>query len=352
MSYLKTFFALLFLLIVSTSLTGCFLTSPSPEPGEIVQMEMGDNRTFTVVSSKPQDFGMRRYYNEWIAEPVVGDYIEKQQGNDEFEFKTELYGALPNKINLSCTLFEDRIKFTGELGRIPIGGCPIPGYCGPSIIVPSMDQFIQAMDQIVWSIKINQDPPTWNGDYIIENETDLQELKDFSEITGNLIIIVTLLSDLQELDNIKSIGGNLEIRGNDNLTSLEGLSSELTSIGRHLSISDNHGLINLSGLGKTTSIGKSLSIRDNDRLINLSGLDNITSIGGGLQIEANTLTSLEGLNSLCRVDGIIYNRSIKIIENDLLCSNLAEDLRDQIVDCMNPDVLSGAIDISDNKDCP
>ncbi len=224
------------------------------------------------------------------------------------------------------------------------------------------------------------------GSLIIENNsalTNLQELENINSIGGSLKIYDN--DDLKSLDglsNITSIGGSLHIAGNDALKSLEGFSSELTSIGGDLYIgeyphSGNASLESLVGLGNITSIGGSLQIYDNDVLTNLKLLNDITSVGGSLFIydsDALTsldglsnitsvaylsivgnddLTSLAGLNNLCSVEGENYyfNYSIRVLSNSELCTNSAEKLKDQILNC-DPDGVSGDIDISGNNECP
>ncbi len=447
MKCLKIFFSLLILLFVSAGLSGCFLIFPSPDPGEIVQMELGDNKLFTV--NGPEESNI--VFNRWEASYFNGYKISSQMHGNEFEFKTEYDDALPNKIQLSCALTEKKMKFTGGLCNSCSGQ-----DCSP-FPTPCFVWVSNTLDQVVWQIKIIQNPPIWNGNYIIENEADIQDLKDFSEITGDLIIFKTSFSNLEKLqnlpligrsifiddndsltslkglnitkvnggltisgndaltnldglDNITSIGGRLTILKNRALTTLSGISNELTSVGglrifdnNNLTslenlinittvegnleiggrfyynnngyIAGNDSLINLQGLENLTSLGGSLHIGDNDALTSLQALENITSIGGGLYIDNNivlsnleglnqittsdhliiennsALTSLDGLSNLCSIESSYNFDSIRIINNVKLCTNLAETLKDQILDC-DIDSVSGDIHIYENKECP
>ncbi len=432
MNCLKNISYLLFLLIVSTSLTGCF-------PNESVYMKTGDTKSFrangpAMSENLKYSWTIERYYNDSYS--PVSEYPEIN-GNT-FNFKANSDGEGTNLIRIGCTLMMN------ELRRIcNTGGC-------------YWDRVWEAKETWYWSIRITPATQTsiWQGDYYIANQKDSQVLDGVSEITGDLIIdgvseiagdlviggrrpnsgialvikngenlknldslnnitsiggdllirenntlsslnglskITSIggdirigsdssiysgyynsLTSLEGLNNITSIGYDLSIRGNTSLTSLEGLSSNLTSIGGDLEIRYNDNLTSLDGLSNISSIGGGLTIKLNDGLTNLEGLSsdltsiggsleisgnngltsldglsNITSIGGGLKLEANNaLTSLEGLSNLCSVFGVIM-----MVRNSELCTNLAQELIDQVLSC-DPDGTSGAITIENNKECP
>jgi hypothetical protein len=117
-----------------------------------------------------------------------------------------------------------------------------------------------------------------------------------------------------------------------------------------LEIFNNASLTSISGFNNLASVGTltsdELRIARNPVLTSLSNFNNLTSIAGGLLIYANEeLTSL-GLDSLCSVGDLF-----RIFGNYNLCTNLAEDLRDQVLACPSGGI-GGAVDISDNKSCP
>ena len=94
---------------------------------------------------------------------------------------------------------------------------------------------------------------------------------------------------------------------------------------------------------KAIAVGGYLRIWHNDALTSLSGLENITSVGGELWIADNTALTVLGMASLQRIDG-----DFSIYYNPLLCTSLAEELRNQVL------LRKGIwciINISGNKEC-
>jgi len=147
-----------------------------------------------------------------------------------------------------------------------------------------------------------------------DNLTTLSGLENLTFIEGSLTIGGWFgnegLTSLTGLDNLVSIGGTLTICGNENLANLTALNS-LTTIGGDLSIAGNYSLTSLNGLEKIVTIGGGLRIGGgffllggNRSLISLEGLNNLTSISGGLCIASNfELKSLEALQNLISIDG-------------------------------------------------
>ncbi len=345
MKRLKLFLGFSLLLVLSASLSGCIITSASPDPNEVVYMNQGESRTFRVEG--PAESGLMRYTWE-----VYG--IELTYGRDhgqEFVFRAEDASEIINKVELTCFLEQSRLDPFGNWGWARIGSK-------------------------TWIIKFPQDPPIWKGDYIIEDQEDILLLNGFTEVTGDLNIIGelflsgpplpkvtsleslnqlktiggdlyiedTALSDLQGLNILSSVGGDVNIIHNFRLTNLKGLDSlesiggnliirntlmvildptksldglgGLLSVGGNLEISSNDALTILNGLNNLMSVGGSLSILGNDRLTSLTELNNLTSIGGDLQIRGNyALTSLAPLSKLVSIPG-----DLEIAGNDSLTS--------------------------------
>ena len=213
------------------------------------------------------------------------------------------------------------------------------------------------------------DKGTWEGSYTINTPADLQALSGYNAITDELEIADTSLTNLEGLECLNSVGhlfilsnpaltsisalANLSVRWgisikqNDALTSLSGLMN-LTSLSGYLTIHSNAILTSLSGLENLTSVGAAIFIVQNDALTGLSGLKNLTSIGWGLWIWQNDALTRLGLDRLCTVDSELSNSGFIIENNTALCTNLAEALRDQVLDCNG---IGGSIFIDDNKDC-
>jgi hypothetical protein len=153
----------------------------------------------------------------------------------------------------------------------------------------------------------------WEGDYTIDNATDIANLSGYTKVTGTLIIGENYnFENLAGLENLTSVGRDLSINNNDALTSLSALDN-LTSVGGDLNIGYNDALTSLSGLNNLTSVDGDLNIGYNNALISLSAPSNLTSVSG-VRIESNeALTSLSGLESLTSVGGdlmIFYNTAL------------------------------------------
>ena len=159
-----------------------------------------------------------------------------------------------------------------------------------------------------------------DGSFVIDDidtSADLKALSRCTSVTGDLSIIDTPLTSLKGLECLAHVGGRLVISINRSLKSLEGL-NKLESVGGDLEISYNFSLTSLAGLNNLKSVGGRLDISINRSLTSLAGLNNLESVGGNLVIW--------------------YNRK--------LCTNLAEALRDRLLDNGG---IGGSIHISINK---
>ncbi len=333
MKRLKLLLEFSLLLLLSVSLSGCIITSASPDPKKTLYLESGESKLFQFRIEGPAETDL--LYYRWRA--INGNKVQLkwQNGNHEFEFQPEFNSDITNKIIISCDLLKVVSYQFGEFGWSPLW---------------------TTTDSKSWEINIIQDPPIWNGDYIAEDQEDLQLLNGFTEITGDLnivgkssflgrplsheitsleglnhletiggdlYILLIGLTDLQGLNNLSSIGGDMDIIVSG-LTSLDGLSS-IFSIGGYLAITANSTLKNLQGLSNLTSVGEYLYIGSNNALTSLDGLNSLTSIGEGLLISKNAALTSLGLDNLISVDGNFIIR-----DNVTLPTSIAEDLRDRI----------------------
>ncbi len=244
MKRLKWLLYLMFLLIICAEMTGCYddgkLISISPDPSESVQLELDGKQIFHVESTA----GFHQY--SWYTSDPINHMIKLP-----FQItNTYRYTVAPEDMNhkyLRVTVFLKTFK------NGPIIGSVFSGW------------HWEVTDTRSWEITFIQNPPVWQGDYIVENSSDIEALKDYYEVTGHLIIRgYPSFSSLADIGHITSIGGGLYISASNVLTSLDGLNSELTSIGGSLSISSN---------GALTSLG----------------LDNLISVDGNLYIRHNTI---------------------------------------------------------------
>ncbi len=338
MKRLKLLLGFSLVVVLYVSLSGCYdpeITSTSPDPGQIIYLNQGDTQTFSVDVSQFQDLTARGI---WSIKKYPYSYVYEKTSNH-----TKIFQYVATQETNNTTIRFDLEKF--EFYTPGMTGNPMLGW--------------HSIDSRVWEVRIiPQEGSLWNGNYFIESNNDLHHLFEsgVSEIAGNLSIAHSDdIENLEGLNNLTSIGGGLYVGYNDVLENIEGL-NKITSIGESVAISENDVLRNLVGLGNITSIGGRLLIYENDVLTNLVGLDNVTLVGDYLRIFYNdALTNLDGLNRLCSVEGkderSWLSPSIEITHNKELCTNIAEELKEQILSC-DSDGVSGYIDINRNKECP
>ncbi len=121
---------------------------------------------------------------------------------------------------------------------------------------------------------------------------------------GTLYAPTPTIVNLNGLSQISIVGGTLDIQENDNLSSLAGLEN-ITSIGEDLWIGINSSLTTLNGLGNIQFLGGGLTIDENYNLTDISALSNSNlSTLSHLRIVNNSLTSLEGLESVTEVNDL------------------------------------------------
>jgi hypothetical protein len=275
----------LVVMVVAFGLTGCKIISASPNPGTIIDMKPGDKQIFKVVG--PVNSFTTRCV--WVVRGADGPK-KSPIGSNVFEFQANPEGERINKIIIQCYVENYEYVQHQEGGWF---------------------EWVEK-DSRQWKIRILQDTkPTWAGSYKMEDDTDLQLLKDYTAITGSLIIYNPKLTSLAGLESLTTVGECLYIHNNDALTSLSGLEN-VRSVGGDLDIGGNDALISLSGFENLSSIGGNLGIWCNSALINLTGLENLTSVGGKLYIEHNAaLTSLTSLENIISIGGglSIYDNS-------------------------------------------
>ncbi len=180
------------------------------------------------------------------------------------------------------------------------------------------------------------------GDCSIRDSADIESLKGITRIAGSLLVCDSNLTDLKGLESLECIDGDLWIENNSYLTSLEGLDS-LTVV-KHLYIFDNAILPDLSGLDELKTVSGVVSIENNASLVSLSGLDSLVSAGYLGVVRNNTLNSLF-MDSLCHVSDLFLIRA-----NANLCTPLAHDLKDQVLNCPGGGI-DGGILIDGNLEC-
>ncbi|MBL0153958.1 MAG: hypothetical protein IPP93_10850 [Chitinophagaceae bacterium] len=140
---------------------------------------------------------------------------------------------------------------------------------------------------------------------------------------GTFWMINTGLTNLSGLDSLTS-AANFYIILNPGLTSLHGLEKLSGDIGSGISVNWNNVLTDISALGNISSISDAnLEISNNDLLASLAGVGHITSIGRGLWInDNNSLTTLADFNDTLVIQNTDNSDSVRINNNSqlALCS--------------------------------
>ncbi len=202
----------------------------------------------------------------------------------------------------------------------------------------------EATDITVVAGQVSTAPPItlteaiWQGNYTITNQSELEALKGYVAVKGNLTIESPSLENVDGLESLERIGsltvgnngaledigglgglvtieqvGEIRFEQNPALTSLKGLDG-ITSPSV-IYVADNDSLVNLDGLDSLSTLG-GLIIIDNDSLLNLKGLDGVTVVESGLTIQENgALESLDGLENLKEL-----HNSLVIWDNPALSS--------------------------------
>ncbi len=305
MKYCKCLFILIVLVLITAGLSGCYITSATPETNEIIYMNPGDTQLFKVEG--PDSTKLSQYKYSWVIERYRDSKFEVEETNtdsNEFNFISNPDGEETNNVRIVCNLLQKKTRFICT--NVPNEGC-------------DWKSVWEIIDIKRWELRISQDPPIWNGDYCIENQKDVELLSDFSEVTGNLFVGTDNISmgsytinSLADLENITKVRGDLTILGNMRLLNLEGLHN-LTFIGGSLGIRYN-GLLNLNSLSDLTSVGANISIYSNRDLNSLDGLNNIDKIPGSLRLEHNyNLTSIKALSNITSIEN-----DVSIYANDKL----------------------------------
>ena len=148
--------------------------------------------------------------------------------------------------------------------------------------------------------------------------------------TGTFWVINTGVATLNGLDSLTS-APNFYINGNINLTSIAGLQNLSGDIGGGFSFFGNPLLTSLAPLSGITSVSGdgTIEVEYNNLITDLNGLQNIVNIGKGLRIIGNgNLTTLNALNNnlIIQNNPDSYNNqkdSVEIYDNNQLslCSD-------------------------------
>ena len=270
----KSVLAVFWCVALMSVLNGCInledakITGASPDPGVVITAKPGDTLEFEVTG------------------PADGQYVylgsSTINGHTPYVYANYRWGVSWVDDSLKYYIYPFNSKDESTHADLGVGTKSLT-YTVPDglpynkvwISCRYGDTFGDNFDSRIWTIRIDQGTqPTFSGTYYIEDQTDVDMLKGYTAISGDLVVRNDALTNLVGLENLKTIGGSLIIH--------------------------------------------------EQSLANLQGLENLTSVGA-ITISYNSeLTSL-GMDALARVNG-----AMRIFGNAGLCNSLAEDLWDQV----------------------
>ena len=131
---------------------------------------------------------------------------------------------------------------------------------------------------------------TYTGNVIVTNRQQLEDLRGYGVIQGNVFINPLAMADLEPLSSLERIEGTLDIAYDrlqvQSLKSLYGLQA-LRAISGYVQIENCNLLEHLGGLEALRVVGASLSVYNNDGLRSVDALSNIELVGMNLNILNN-----------------------------------------------------------------
>ena len=132
--------------------------------------------------------------------------------------------------------------------------------------------------------------PTYVGNVIVTNRTELEALRGYVVIQGNVFINPLMVTDLEPLSSLERIEGTLDIAYDriqvQALKSLFGL-NRLRAVSGYFQIENCNLLEHLGGLDALQVVGASLSVYNNDVLGSIEALRRLEVVGMNLNILNN-----------------------------------------------------------------
>ncbi|HEY0465984.1 MAG TPA: hypothetical protein VGC79_17345, partial [Polyangiaceae bacterium] len=163
-------------------------------------------------------------------------------------------------------------------------------------------------------------PGTFTGDAVVNNQADLDWLKNVVNLTGSLHIDNTALTAVVGLQNLDSIGADFTMINNPNISNVNGLSGLHKGAGS-FNIQSNAGLTNINGLASLNRVDGNFQIYSNSNasFASVGGLTGLTMVGGNFNIQSNdALTNLDGLANLTTI-----GKNFQVYSNAKLASMLS-----------------------------
>lgn len=151
---------------------------------------------------------------------------------------------------------------------------------------------------------------TYTGDLTLSTQAQIDSF-NYTAVVGDLIIESTWPDpavNLLGLNTLAYVSGDFSIINNSYLTSLNGLEN-LDSVGGHLDIKSNSSITSVNGLNSLTKINGHFYIYANGQVSSLKALKKLTYVGDFMGIYYSKLNSLDGLENLLFVGGLLAVQS-------------------------------------------
>jgi hypothetical protein len=143
------------------------------------------------------------------------------------------------------------------------------------------------------------------GDIQFSTQNEIQDFEKsgYSRVTGSVRVHGDDIINLNGLSRLNAIEGDLVIEYNKSLIDIDEGLSNLSYVGRDISIWENSELSKIDGLNKVIST-KNLTITQNFKLVEINGFSNLESIDGNLNLFFNIkLNLINGFHNLSEIKG-------------------------------------------------
>jgi len=164
----------------------------------------------------------------------------------------------------------------------------------------------------------------FEGNYLIGDQEDLNDLATYCEVTGHLTVYNTSLTSLT-IPQITEVGGDVSVTSNASLTSLT--IPNLSSVGGSLIVESNATLTSFE-LPALTEVGEgeydNVSVKHNDALTSFD-LSALARVSDSLFVRFDSVLSAFDLSALTRLEGYLG-----VTDNDALAQCLVEALVAQV----------------------
>ena len=176
--------------------------------------------------------------------------------------------------------------------------------CGPGSVAPEAEPLSTELT----TRGVTASLTVYFGDIIITSSTDIELLRGYRVVKGNVFINPLGIADLRGLESLQTIEGTLDIAYDS---------------------SQRQSLKSLEGLDMLEHVSGYVQLENCDLLEHLGGLDNLRQVGGSLSVYNNErLNSVDALAGLEHVElnfNILNNPQLPCHEAETLVSALGED---------------------------